>query len=73
MHVYFSKVCYSIAFIILISDPANVIGLYPDLLPPDYRKQLKYPETLAELEGAELERGLLSLIEYLIQVGELFI
>ncbi|KAM9707410.1 vam6/Vps39-like protein isoform 2-T2 [Menidia menidia] len=47
------------------TDPTHVIGLYPDLLPSDYRKQLHYPNPLPTLSGAELERAHLALIDYL--------
>ena len=50
------------------SDPSHVIGLYPNLLPQDFRNQLEYPDKLPELEGYELENGLIALIEYLTQV-----
>ena len=50
-------------------DPSHVIGLYPNLLPEDFRKQLDYPDALPDLDGTELERGILSLIEYLTQVS----
>ncbi|XP_061598896.1 vam6/Vps39-like protein [Cololabis saira] len=49
------------------TDPTHVIGLYPDLLPLDYRKQLHYPNPLPTLSGAELERAHLALIDYLTQ------
>lgn len=49
-------------------DPTHVIGLYPDLLPSDYRKQLHYPNPLPSLSGVELERAHLALIDYLTQV-----
>lgn len=49
-------------------DPTHVIGLYPDLLPSDYRKQLHYPNPLPTLSGAELEKAHLALIDYLTQV-----
>jgi len=49
-------------------DPSHVIGLYPNLLPEDFRKQLDYPDALPDLDGAELERGILSLIDYLTEV-----
>lgn len=45
------------------------MGLYPDLLPTDYRKQLQYPNPLPGLSGAELEKAHLALIDYLTQVG----
>lgn len=49
------------------TDPTHVIGLYPDLLPSDYRKQLHYPNPLPMLSGAELEKAHLALIDYLTQ------
>uniref|UniRef100_A0A8C1FDB7 VPS39 subunit of HOPS complex n=1 Tax=Cyprinus carpio carpio TaxID=630221 RepID=A0A8C1FDB7_CYPCA len=49
------------------TDPTHVIGLYPDLLPTDYRKQLHYPNPLPALSGAELEKAHLALIDYLTQ------
>uniref|UniRef100_A0A672NGV4 Vam6/Vps39-like protein n=1 Tax=Sinocyclocheilus grahami TaxID=75366 RepID=A0A672NGV4_SINGR len=49
------------------TDPTHVIGLYPDLLPSDYRKQLHYPNPLPTLSGAELEKAHLALIDYLTQ------
>ncbi|KAG2457493.1 VPS39 protein, partial [Polypterus senegalus] len=51
------------------TDPTHVIGLYPDLLPSDYRKQLHYPNPLPSLSGAELERAHLALIDYLTQTN----
>ena len=48
-----------------------MIGLYPNLLPEDFRKQLDYPDVLPDLDGTELERGILSLIDYLTQVSGL--
>ncbi|KAM6359612.1 vam6/Vps39-like protein isoform 1-T1 [Alca torda] len=50
------------------TDPTHVMGLYPDLLPTDYRKQLQYPNPLPCLSGAELEKAHLALIDYLTQV-----
>lgn len=49
------------------TDPSQVIGLYPDLLPKDFRDRLEYPDRPPELTGSELERAQLSLIEYLTQ------
>ncbi|GCC35802.1 hypothetical protein chiPu_0014290 [Chiloscyllium punctatum] len=49
------------------TDPTHVIGLYPDLLPADYRKQLQYPNPLPTLSTAELEKAHLALIDYLTQ------
>ena len=54
-------------------DPSHVIGLYPNLLPEDFRKQLDYPDALPDLDGTELERGILSLIDYLTQVSLAFL
>lgn len=51
-----------------VIDPTHVIGLYPDLLPSDYRKQLHYPNPLPTLTGVELEKAHLALIDYLTQV-----
>ena len=58
-----------IGFIFTFPDPSHVIGLFPNLLPQDYRNQLEYPDRLPELEGGELEKGLLALVEFLLQVG----
>ncbi|XP_031643445.1 vam6/Vps39-like protein [Oncorhynchus kisutch] len=52
---------------VLLQTPTHVIGLYPDLLPADYRKQLHYPNPLPSLSGAELEKAHLALIDYLTQ------
>lgn len=52
-------------FVALDTDPSHVIGLYPNLLPQDFRKQLEYPEKLPDLEGSDLEKGLMALIDYL--------
>ncbi|KAM4540838.1 vam6/Vps39-like protein [Fundulus diaphanus] len=49
------------------TDPTHVIGLYPDLLPSDFRKQLHYPNPLPTLSGAELEKAHVALIDYLTQ------
>ncbi|KAM4013849.1 vam6/Vps39-like protein [Anomaloglossus baeobatrachus] len=49
------------------TDPTHVIGMYPDLLPSDYKKQLQYPNPVPVLSGAELEKANLALIDYLTQ------
>ena len=54
------------------SDPSHVIGLYPNLLPQDFRRQLDYPEKLPDLEGSDLEKGLMALIDYLKDVSSLW-
>ena len=53
---------------LFILDPSHVIGLYPNLLPQEFRKQLDYPSRLPDLEGGELEKGLSALQDYLTQV-----
>nr|CAG4651586.1 EOG090X0131 [Triops cancriformis] len=55
-------------FLKLNTDASHVIGLFPDLLPAEFRKQLKYPEDIPVLKEKELESGLLALIEFLTQV-----
>lgn len=45
-----------------------MIGLYPELLPSDYRRQLHYPNPVPSLSGPELEKAHLALIDYLTQV-----
>ncbi|XP_052769246.1 vam6/Vps39-like protein [Mya arenaria] len=52
-------------FVKLDTDPSHVIGLFPNLLPPDFRKSLDYPEKLPDLQGGDLEKGLLALTDYL--------
>nr|CAB3267641.1 vam6/Vps39-like protein [Phallusia mammillata] len=54
-------------FLKLKTDPAQVIGLFPDLLPTEYKKQLIYPYDPPVLKGSELEKGLLALIEFLTE------
>nr|CAG4640626.1 EOG090X0131 [Eulimnadia texana] len=55
-------------FLQLKTDPAYVIGLFPDLLPEVYRKQLEYPEEPITLQPRELEQALQSLIKFLTEV-----
>ena len=64
---------FDLTVYICFSDPSHVIGLYPNLLPQDYRKQLEYPEKLPDLEGSDLEKGLMALIDYLKDVSAIFI
>ncbi|XP_053393314.1 vam6/Vps39-like protein [Mercenaria mercenaria] len=52
-------------FVNLDTDPSHVIGLYPNLLPAEFKKKLEYPEALPNLEGSDLEKGLLALTDYL--------
>lgn len=53
------------------SDPSYVIGLFPDLLPVEFRKQLEYPEMVPILQGKELDLAVLALIKYLTEVHKL--
>jgi len=53
----------------MLSDPSNVIGLFPNLLPTDYRNNILFPDRVPELEGKELEKGLEALTQYLLQVS----
>ena len=50
------------------SDPSHVIGLFPDLLPQQYWNQLEYPDSLPDLQGRDMENGLVALADYLTQV-----
>lgn len=59
--------CKSIVCLFL-TDPAQVIGLYPELLPIDFKKHLVYPSSTPSLHGSVLEKGILSLIKYLTEV-----
>lgn len=63
---------YSVVFLpsTFFADPSHVIGLYPNLLPQEYRNQLSYPEKPPDLEGGELEKALLALQDYLTQVRQ---
>lgn len=65
----------------LQTDPCDVIRLFPDLLPQDTSKQYGTTSTpnptpnpfgtnLPKLEDRDLERGLLALIEYLVDVRQ---
>ncbi|KAJ7340060.1 Vam6/Vps39-like protein [Desmophyllum pertusum] len=51
----------------LETDPTQVIGLFPELLPSEFRKQLEYPAPPPQLTAGELEKGCLALVEYLTQ------
>ena len=68
------NVRYSVLLINLLNvdffatDPTYVIGLFPDLLPIEFRKQLEYPAPPPPLTPGELEKGCLALLEYLTQV-----
>jgi hypothetical protein len=49
-------------------DPPEVIGLFHDLLPGDFRKRLEYPAPPPTLTGSEMEKGYLALTQYLLKV-----
>lgn len=55
-------------FLKLQTDPSHVIGLFPDLLPDDYRNRIEYPCKPPELRGQDLEKGIFALIDYLVEV-----
>uniref|UniRef100_A0A4W5PM26 VPS39 subunit of HOPS complex n=1 Tax=Hucho hucho TaxID=62062 RepID=A0A4W5PM26_9TELE len=70
IRIYYYDTSWNVTIVTLYlppTDPTHVIGLYPDLLPADYRKQLHYPNPLPSLSGAELEKAHLALIDYLTQ------
>eukprot|EP01114_Cavostelium_apophysatum_P004200 TRINITY_DN1437_c0_g2_i2.p1 TRINITY_DN1437_c0_g2~~TRINITY_DN1437_c0_g2_i2.p1 ORF type:complete len:873 (+),score=238.27 TRINITY_DN1437_c0_g2_i2:146-2764(+) len=48
--------------------PLQVIGLYPNLLPRDLRAQVTYPTEVSDLAGAALEKALVALTAYLLQL-----
>lgn len=51
----------------LETDPPEVIGLFQDLLPADFRKRLEYPAPPPSLSGSEMEKGYLALTQYLLK------
>lgn len=52
----------------LDTDPPLVIGLLPDLLPDETRKNLEYPNRPPTLDSFELKSALTALIDYLLQI-----
>ena len=48
--------------------PSHVIGLFRDLLPPEFQSKLKYPDDLPDLQGTSLKNGLEELIRFLTTV-----
>ena len=52
---------------LFLSDPMNVIGLYPGLIPEDLRQMVaeQHPIKLPILSGVDLEEGLKNLVCYL--------
>ena len=68
------RICFSVYWMMylwftIILDPSHVIGLYPNLLPQEFRKQLEYPSKVPNLEGGELEKALSALQDYLTNVS----
>lgn len=55
---------------LLFSDPSYVIGLFPDLLPVEFRKKVEYPEAVPILQGKDLDLAVLALIKYLTEVKD---
>lgn len=49
-------------------DASHVIGLFPDLLPQEYRNGIYYPGPIPEFRGVDLENGLSALVIYLTNV-----
>lgn len=45
-----------------------MIGLFPDLLPVEFRKKVEYPEAVPVLQGRDLDLAVLALIKYLTEV-----
>nr|XP_002129290.2 vam6/Vps39-like protein [Ciona intestinalis] len=54
-------------FATLNIDTSQIIGLFPNLLPSGYQKNLKYPGEVPAMKPDVLDNGLLVLIEYLTQ------
>ena len=48
--------------------PSHVIGLFKNLLPPEFQSKLKYPDYLPDLQGMSLDNGLEELIRFLTTV-----
>lgn len=61
--VWYQKVC------LMRPDVPQVIGLFPNLLPPDYQQKMVYSGKLPELEGNDLEKGLNALQGFLTCVS----
>ncbi len=49
-----------------------MIGLFPDLLPVEFRKKVEYPEAVPVLQGRDLDLAVLALIKYLTEVVKIF-
>ncbi|KAG0702685.1 Vam6/Vps39-like protein [Chionoecetes opilio] len=55
-------------FLTLNTDLPFVIGMYPDMVPEEYRSRLQYPYPVPVLSGAELEKALQALVHFLLEV-----
>ena len=56
-------------FVLSISGPINVIGLYPHFLPSELRQNLTLPTSPPTFTGEDLKKATEYLIKYLTQVG----
>jgi tetratricopeptide (TPR) repeat protein len=48
-------------------DPSIIIGLYPELLPEEFRSRLDYPSPVPILSGNELDEAITILVQYLVE------
>ncbi|CAG7719932.1 unnamed protein product [Allacma fusca] len=55
------------------TDVPQVIGLFPNLLPPEYQQKMVYSGKLPELEGSDLEKGLAALQVFLTHMRVTFV
>ncbi|KAG7163431.1 Vam6/Vps39-like protein-like [Homarus americanus] len=55
-------------FFTLNTDLPFVIGMYPDMVPEEYRSRLRYPYPIPALSGADLEQALQALIHFLLEM-----
>ena len=57
----------AIHFSLFLSEPMNVIGLYPNLIPGDLRQKVaeQHPTKPPTMSGEDLEEGLKHLVGYL--------
>ncbi|CAL4087633.1 unnamed protein product, partial [Meganyctiphanes norvegica] len=55
-------------FFELETELPSVIGMYPDMVPEEYRMRLQYPYPLPSLTGTQLEEALQALIHFLLEV-----
>ncbi|XP_071515409.1 vam6/Vps39-like protein [Panulirus ornatus] len=55
-------------FFSLNTDLPFVIGMFPDMVPEEYRSRLRYPYPIPVLSGTDLEQALQSLVHFLLQI-----